>query len=311
METYTPAFIDCYGDLTSRVSSEMLTIVPNLEILYDKPANEAELIERLQGRKNVMVYMAFLSSRVLRACPNLKTISYLSTGLATHGDLSVAKEMGIRLEGVKGYGDRAVAEHTIALAFAAIKRLAEMDRLVKSGGWDLIKTEEIKGKTFGIIGLGGIGSETAKISNALGARTIGWSRSSVSTDLSIEIVTLDRLLAESDIISLHLPLNQKTKGFIDRSKLKKTKQGVILINTARADIVEENALISFLESGHIGHCSLDVFHREPLEKNNPLISMQNVTLSPHSAWLTTQAIDRLLLAGLKLLKKQISETTHV
>ena len=102
METYTPAFIDCYGDLTSRVSSEMLTIVPNLEILYDKPANEAELIERLQGRKNVMVYMAFLSSRVLRACPNLKTISYLSTGLATHGDLSVAKEMGIRLEGVKG-----------------------------------------------------------------------------------------------------------------------------------------------------------------------------------------------------------------
>ena len=311
MKIKNPAFIDCYGDLKSRVSSEMLNIVPDLEIFYDKPADENELIKRLQGRRNVMVYMAYLSSKVLKACPQLKTISYLSTGLATHGDLTAAEEMDIRFEGVKGYGDRAVAEHTIALAFAAIKQITKMDRMIKAGNWGLLKTEELQGKTFGIIGLGGIGLETAKIAKALGTRTIGWSRSASSANLPVEIVTLDHLLTQSDIISLHLPLTRDTKAFIDTRKLKKTKKGVILINTARADIVDEDALISFLESGHIGQCSLAVFHREPLETCNPLIKMNNVTLTPHSAWLTTQAIDRLLLSGFSLLKKQISETSYV
>ena len=306
-----PVFVDCYGDLATRFSSDMSKIVPNLQVFFEKPVSEDILIERLQGRKNALVYMSYISSRVLKECPDLKTISYLSTGLATHGDLDIAEEMGVRFEGVKGYGDRAVAEHAIALAFAAIKRLTEMDRAVRSGNWGLMKTEEIQSKTIGIIGLGGIGLETAKISNALGARTIGWSRSRPHTDTPIKLLTLNEVLSQSDIISLHLPLTKETTGFIDSNALKKTKPGLILINTARAGIIDESALISYLNSGHIGHCALDVFHQEPLLMSNPLTEMKNVTLTPHSAWLTSQAIDRLLIAGLHLLKRHIAETADV
>ena len=256
-----PVFVDCYGDLAARFSSDMAEIVPNLQVFFEEPISEDVLIERLQGRKNALVYMSYISSRVLKECPELKTISYLSTGLATHGNLEIAERMGIRFEGVKGYGDRAVAEHAIALAFASIKRLTEMDRAVRSGNWGLIKTEEIQNKTIGIIGLGGIGLETAKISNALGARTIGWSRSRPQTGVPIELLTLDEVLSQSDIISLHLSLTEETKGFIDSKALKKTKPGLILINTARAGIIDESALISYLSSGHIGHCELDVFHQ--------------------------------------------------
>lgn len=306
-----PVFVDCYGDLAARFSSDMSKIVPNLQVFFEKPDSEDILIERLQGRKNALVYMSYISSRVLKECPELKTISYLSTGLATHGDVEIAKKMGVRFEGVKGYGDRAVAEHAIALAFAAIKRLNEMDRAVRSGNWGLIKTEEIQSKTIGIIGLGGIGLETAKISSSLGARTIGWSRSKPHTDIPIELLTLDQVLSQSDIISLHLPLTKETTGFIGSNALKKTKPGLILINTARAGIIDESALISYLNSGHIGHCALDVFHQEPVPMSNPLIKMKNVTLTPHSAWLTSQAIDRLLIAGLNLLKRHIAETSNV
>ena len=305
-----PAFIDCYGDLADRFNDKLASTVPGLEVFYDKPANEDELIKRLQGRKNVMVYMGYMSSKVLNSCPDLKTISYLSTGLATHGDLKESAKLGIRFEGVKGYGDRAVAEHTIALAFAAIKRITEMDRTVRSGNWKLIKTEELQGKTFGVIGLGGIGLETAKIANSLGMRTLCWSRSSSKMDLPVEAVSLDQVLKQSDILSLHLPLNSETEGFINHELLSKTKPGLILINTARAEIIDQQSLLSALSSGHIGHCALDVFHQEPLAKDNDLLLMENITVSPHSAWLTTQAIDRLILAGLNLLNKHIADTQN-
>ena len=305
-----PAFVDCYGDLADRFNDKLASTVPGLEVFYDKPANEDELIKRLQGRKNVMVYMGYMSSKVLNSCPDLKTISYLSTGLATHGDLKESAKLGIRFEGVKGYGDRAVAEHTIALAFAAIKRITEMDRTVRSGNWKLIKTEELQGKTFGVIGLGGIGLETAKIANSLGMRTLCWSRSSSKMDLPVEAVSLDQVLKQSDILSLHLPLNSETEGFINHELLSKTKPGLILINTARAEIIDQQSLLSALSSGHIGHCALDVFHQEPLAKDYDLLLMENITVSPHSAWLTTQAFDRLILAGLNLLNKHIADTQN-
>ena len=305
-----PAFVDCYGDLADRFNDKLACTVPGLEVFYDKPANDDELIQRLQGRKNVMVYMGYMSSKVLNSCPDLKTISYLSTGLTTHGDLKESSKLGIRFEGVKGYGDRAVAEHTIALAFAAIKRITEMDRTIRSGNWKLIKTEELQGKTFGVIGLGGIGLETAKIANSLGMRALCWSRSSSKLDLPVETASLDQVLKQSDIISLHLPLNSETEGFINHELLSKTKPGLILINTARAEIIDQQALISALSSGHIGHCALDVFHEEPLAKDNDLLLMKNITVTPHSAWLTTQAIDRLILAGLNLLNKHILETQN-
>jgi len=302
-----PAFIDLYDDLSGRLTSEMRARVPEADVLNGEPRDEDELIERLQGRQHVLVYMAFLSGRVLRASPDLRSIAYLSTGLATHGDLDEAARVGIRFEGVKGYGDRAVAEHAITLALAGLKRVAEMDRAVRAGTWRLMRSEEFAGKTFGVIGLGGIGAETARIAQALGARVIGWSRSGESGGAPVEMLPLDEVLAGADILSLHLALTPQTEGFIGAAAFARMQPGVVLINTARAKIVDEAALMRALSDGTVGHAGLDVSHSEPLAVESPLTRLDNVTLTPHSAWLTTQAIDRLLLAGFDLLARHIQE----
>ncbi len=286
----------------------MLSLVQGVNVFYSEPKDEDELIHRLQGRRHVLVYMGYMSERVLRSCPDLKTVAYLSSGLQTHGDLELAEELGIRFEGVKGYGDRAVAEHAVALALAGLKRIAEMDREVRANRWRLMRSEEFGGKTFGVIGLGGIGTETARIADALGATVIGWSRSDDNRGAPVKMVSLDEVLFTSDILSLHLALNLETEGFIDDAAFARMKPGVVLINTARAAIVDEKAFDKALEEGIVGHAGLDVFHCEPMAHDSPLYSLNNVTLTPHSAWLTTQAIDRLLVAGLKLLARHVGES---
>ena len=305
----SPAFVDCYGLVSSRLKDWMHADIENIEIYRDEPADEDDLIYRLQGRRNVMAYMAYLSGRVLRACPDLQTVSYLSTGLATHADLAEAATLGIRIEGVKGYGDRTVAEHTITLALAALKRIAEMDRAVRAGVWELTRCEEIAGKTFGVVGLGGIGKETAKLAAALGAEVIAWTRSGIAGEAPVRLTDLQEVLARSDILTLHLALTPETKGFIDKTAINSMKPGVILVNTARAEIVNETAMMAALEIGRIGHCALDVFHTEPPPPEHPLLTATNVTLTAHSAWLSNDAIDRLLIAGFAGLRRNIAEST--
>ena len=294
-------FIDCYGDLAERFTPEMQNFLPELKVIYGKPFNEKDIIKRIGSHTNILVYMAFISHEILNSCKNLKSIAYLSTGLKTHGDLETAKSLGIKFEGVKDYGNIAVAEHTITLALASLKRIVEMDNIVRSSNWSLLKTEEFSSKTFGLIGFGGIGKETAKMASALGARTIAWNRTKKELD-GVEFLPLDRVLSESDILSFHLALNDQTISFLDDEKLFKTKKGVIFVNTSRAEIFNEKTILKGLSTGHIKHCAMDVFHEEPLPKSHPFINSKFVTLTPHSAWVTSQAIDRLLWSGLKLLK---------
>ncbi len=308
MAAKAPVFVDCHGELAERLTDGMLGIVPGIDVYRDEPRDEDELVRRLQGRRNALVYMGYMSERVLRACPGLGTIAYLSTGLSTHGDLETARELGIRIEGVSGYGDRAVAEHAVTLALAGLKRIAEMDRELRSNRWRLMRTEEFSGKTFGLIGLGGIGAETTRIAHALGARVIGWTRSGNDRGTPAEMLKLADVLSQSDVLSLHLALNPATEGLLGTDAFRRMKPGVVLVNTARAGIVEEKALVQALNDGTVGHAGLDVFHQEPIPPGNPLIGLNNVTLTPHSAWLTTQAIDRLLVAGLRLLARHIRES---
>lgn len=307
MAMLPPAFVDCYGDLEPRLSEDHLRVVPGLQVIRSAVRDEDDLIDRLRGRRHVLVYMAYMSGRVLRACPELRSIAYLSTGLATHGDLSEAARLGIRFEGVRGYGDRAVAEHAVAMAFAALKRLAEMDREVRAGRWRLIRSEEFAGKTFGVVGLGGIGLETARIAAALGARVIAWSRSGSGQPVPAEILPFEEVLAQSDMLSLHLALTPETERMFDAAAFARMKPGVIVINTARAGIIDQAALLTAVASGRVGHACLDVFHQEPLAREHPLAALPNVTLTPHSAWLTSQSVDRLLTAGLQLLARHIAE----
>ena len=303
-----PAFVDCHGILAERLTEDMARTVPNLAVWRDEPADEDELIARLSGRRNVLVYMAFMSGRVLRACPDLRTVAYLSSGLATHGDLDAAAGLGIRFEGVKGYGDRAVAEHAVTLALAGLKRIAEMDRTVRGGGFRLMRAEEFAGKTFGILGLGGTGAEAARIADALGARVVGWTPSGDARGAPVVTMPKEDVFAQADIVSLHLALTPETRGIVTAADLARARPGLILVNTARGALVDGGALIDALASGQVGHAALDVFETEPVPAGHAFCTMDNVTLTPHSAWVTTQAVDRLLGAGLELLKRHVEET---
>lgn len=295
-----PVFVDCTADIAPYLDEETRALVPGLDIHFDAPADEAELVARLEGRRSALVYMAYLSRPVLQALPQLKTVVYLATGLATHADMEAVAEFGVDLVGVKGYGDRAVAEHTVILALAGLRRVAEADRAVRAGRFDLTMSEEFHAKTFGIVGLGGIGREAANIATALGMRAIAWNRTPALA-AGVEMGELDDVVAESDILSLHLALGEETKGIIDARRLAAMKPGAVLVNTARAELVDEAALLAGLAAGRPAHAALDVFHAEPPAPDHPLLALPNVTLTSHSAWFTPQAISRLLRGGFSTL----------
>jgi len=202
---------------------------------------------------------------------------------------------------IKGYGDTAVAEHTIALMFACARDLARMDRTVRSGTWAPLEGMQLLGKTLGVIGLGGIGSEVARIAKGIGMEVIAFNRTP-RADAGVAQVNLDTLLAKSDVVSLNLVLNDETRGFLDKARIARMKQGVILVNTARGALIDETALLDALKSGHIRHAGLDVYHAEPLKADHPLTKMDNVTLSAHAAFRTLEASMTLLRRAIDIVK---------
>ena len=192
----------------------------------------------------------------------------------------------IKVHIIKGYGDTAVAEHTIALMFAACRDIARMDREVRAGTWMPHEGVQLLGKTLGVIGLGGIGREVVRIGRGMGMEVIAWNR---TPKPGAPLVALDELLARSDVISMNLTLNDETRGFLGAAQFARMKPGVIFVNTARAGLVDEAAFIEALRYGRIRHAGLDVFHDEPLKPDNPLARMENVTLTAHAAFRTLEA----------------------
>jgi D-3-phosphoglycerate dehydrogenase len=163
-----------------------------------------------------------------------------------------------------------------------------MHGMVRTGGWRPMQGMELRGKTLGIVGLGGIGKEMARLAKGIGLNPIAYNRSPVA-DPPVPIVSIDQLLELSDIVSLHLGLNDGTRGFLDRDRLARTRKGVIIVNTARAGIVDEAALIEALKSGQVGHYATDVFNQEPIAPNEPLLGLDNVTLTAHAGYNTPEA----------------------
>jgi D-3-phosphoglycerate dehydrogenase len=219
-------------------------------------------------------------------CDALKHIVFLGTGPSSYMNVAELEARGIRVHTIKGYGDTAVAEHAIALMLAASRDVAQMDRQIRSGTWSTQEGVQLHGKTLGIIGLGGIGREVMRIGRGLGMEVIAWNRTKQDGD---SLVELNELLARADVISLHLALNDHTRGFLGSAQVARMKPGVILINTARAALVDEAALLDGLRSGRIRHSGLDVFHAEPLQRDHPLVSMDNVTLTAHAGFRTLEA----------------------
>jgi D-3-phosphoglycerate dehydrogenase len=180
-----------------------------------------------------------------------------------------------------------------------------MDRAVRAGTWDPLESMQLRGKTLGLVGLGGIGREVARIGGGIGMEVIGWNRTPrLQTDLVL--VDLAELLDRADVISLHLALTEETRGLIDANRIARMKAGVILVNTARGALVDEAALLAALRSGHIRHAGLDVFHAEPLAADHPLTRMDNVTLTSHAGFRTLEASLTLMRRAIDIVRRIVA-----
>jgi len=243
-----------------------------------------------------------LPTEVVRQCPDLRHVVFLGVGAASYMNVAELKELGVTVHTIKGYGDRAVAEHTVALIFAAARNVASMDGELRRGSWRPQGGMQLGGKTLGLIGLGGIGLEVAKMALGLGMRVVAWNRSPIA-EAPVPLLSRDEVLAQADVLSLHIALTDETRGMFGAAELAKLKPGAVLINTARGALVDEAALIAALESGHLRHAGLDVFTTEPLAAGHPLTALPNVTLTSHAAFRTPEASETLLRRAIDIVKR--------
>jgi D-3-phosphoglycerate dehydrogenase / 2-oxoglutarate reductase len=269
---------------------------PQIRIHRDPDVTPDQLPAVLAGTEIAVIDHTALPTEIARKCVGLKHVVFLGTGARSYMNPDELAEIGIAVHLIRGYGDTAVAECTIALMWAAARGIAWMDREMRAGNWLREDGMQLTGKTLGLIGFGGIAAEVARIAVGSGMRVLAWNRTAKSS-VGVNFVTLDKLLAESHVISLHLLLNDETRGFLSRQRIAAMKPGAILVNTARGALVDEAAMIEALKSGHIRHAGLDVFNIEPLPIDHSLTKLANVTLSAHSAFRTPEASENLIGAA--------------
>lgn len=244
---------------------------------------------------------------VVKRCPDLRHIVFLGTGARSYMDPeALAAECGVKVHIIKGYGDTAVAEMAFALMWAAGKHVGELDRGIFAGQWLRPEVMQLTGKTVGLVGFGGIAAEMARLCTGAGMKVLAWNRTR-KTHPGVEFVPLDDLLARSQVVSLHLLLNDETRGFLSAARIAKMQPGALLVNTARAAVVDEEAMIAALRSGHLRAAGLDVFMTEPLPAGHPLTTLSNVVLTAHAAFRTAEATDNLIGASLDHCRRIVRE----
>lgn len=254
----------------------------------------SEMPERIKDAEIVMVNKLPMNEETLKDAPNLKLICLSATGY-NNLDIQYLESRGIHACNVPGYSTDAVAQHTFALLFYIWEKLRFYDDFVKSGEYTKCgkfsyfpeRFYELNGKTWGIIGLGAIGQRVAKIAEAFGCRVICYSASGNKYKTAYEQVDFQKLLAESDIISIHAPLNEYTENLMDKEAFQKMKKTAVLVNVARGPIVNQEDLAEALEKGEIAGAALDVLKIEPMSEENPLgkiLDSRKLIITPHMAW---------------------------
>lgn len=260
--------------------------------------------ERVKDADIIIANKAPMNESTLKDAPNVKLICLFATGF-DNVDLAYCKSRGIKVANVVNYSTAAVVQHTILLALALEEKLIHYDNYVKSGEYgaqDRFSNfdrpfREFEGKTWGIVGMGNIGRGVAKVAQAFGCKVIFYSASGKSTCTEYERVEVDALLAQSDILSLHCPLSDRTRGLINKEAFSKMKQSAVLVNVARGPVVDTQALYEALTRGQIAAAGLDVLEKEPISRDNPLNEIKDSTkliITPHLAWASTEARERLV-----------------
>ena len=257
---------------------------------YPKDTNPAVQIERAKDADIVVIANMPLSGEVISACPKLKFIDVAFTGV-DHVDLKTAKTQNIAVSNAAGYSTQAVAELSVGIMLSLLRHVPEVDKRCRNGGTkDGLVGSELGGKTVGIVGTGAIGTRTAEICRAFGCKVLGYQRHKVENSF-IEYVPLETLLAESDIVSLHCPLNDSTKHMINKERIALMKPSAILINVARGPVVDSAALAEALNNGSIAGAGIDVFENEPpLDEAHPLLHSKNTLVTPHVAFATKESM---------------------
>lgn len=266
------------------------------EFVYytSKETQQDKLLERVQDADIIMLANQPLSAEIINACPKLKMLSVAFTGV-DHVALDACRARNILVCNAAGYSTNAVAELTFGLAISVIRNIVPCDaRCRKAETKDGLVGFELFGKTFGVVGTGAIGARVAKIAAAFGCRVLAYSRTVKQelVDAGVQYVSLDELLAQSDFVSLHVPLTDATRGLINADAIAKMKQGAVLLNTARGPVVDSAALAEALNAGKLAGAGIDVFEGEPpIAENHPLCSAKNTVLTPHVAFASREALE--------------------
>ncbi len=290
--------------------------IPNFRVLekqgtftiFEK-TEPSEIIERCKGQDVIITSKVLLSREVMSQLPDLKLICVAATGL-NNIDLEAAEKLNIQVKNVAGYSTESVAQLTFAMLLHLVNRIQYYDAFVKSGAY--AKSEifthfgppfwELNGKRLGIIGLGNIGRRVAQIAQSFGMEVVFYSTTGRNNNINFKRFDLDTLLSTSDVITIHSPLSDQTRGLINYEKIRMMRPCAILLNTGRGGIIVEEDLARALNENLIGGAGIDVLEQEPPSANNPLFKLQNkdkLLITPHIAWTSIEARQRLIdkLAG--------------
>ncbi len=280
-----------------------LTPFDNLgEVVKYASSDPGQNAEQIKDADVIIVNKVPMNERTLNKADHIKLICITGTG-TNIVDFPYTSKRNITVTNVKGYSTQSVVQHTFALFFYLYEKLSYYDQFVKSGEYIrsdifshfIVKFHELSGKTWGIIGLGEIGRGVAEVAKLFGCKVIYYSTTGKNNNLDYEQVTMEELLSSSDVISIHAPLNNKTRDLIGEDELKKMKRSAVLLNLGRGPIVNEHALTKALKENWIAAAGLDVLTREPMSADNPLIDIQDSTkliITPHIAWATVEARQR-------------------
>ncbi len=262
-----------------------------------------EIAPRIGDAEIVLLNKCRMDEAILQQCPNLKWVGIIATG-TDNIDLEACRRHGVAVANVPGYSTYSVAQMTFSLLLAICQCAERYNQSMKAGYWQLdipaqyglLPQVELQGKTFGVYGYGSIGRQTARIASAFGMQVLVCTRTvrpEYAAD-GVEFVDFDTLLARSDVLSLHCPATPATRGLISAEALAKAKPGMILLNTARGALVDEAAVAAALQSGQLAFYGADAFCTEPLPEESSLRGLPNALLTPHIAWTTREALQRLM-----------------
>ena len=269
----------------------------DVELHLDRPKDMAEQLQRVEGAHVILNTRGAVKwfAPALRELPDLRLIATCSIGVDSI-DVEAARACGVAVANQPGRTAPVVAEHIISLMFAAAKRVAFQTSELKAGRWTLKQNVMLSGKTLGVVGTGNVGREVARVANLLGMRCLAWTFNPSperARALGVEFVDLDDLLRQADVVSLHVRLSDESRHLIGARELSLMKPGALLINAGRGELVDTAALVDALQSEHLAGAGLDVFDQEPLPPDHPILSCDQVVLTPHLADQTPEGIELL------------------